>query len=307
MPLLKKRTVLAAKIETTVGTDVTPGASDAVWNAYNVSIQPNIEMVERERQGGFARLPSALSARSGQVKFSIDAIGGASDPLWASAALPGCGWVATAGTYYPISKPAGASGGPKTLTLSVYEDGLLKKITGAVGNFVMNFMSGKPVRIDFTFTGCWVAPTDASILTPTYETAIPPRFASSTLTIASYTPRLSELTIDSGNTIMLREDGTTVSGYHSACITDRKVVGKLNPETSLVATQDTWGQWLASTEQALSVIVGSSGNRITIAAPKLQFTNVQEADRDKILTDDVDFQLNGSSDLGDDELTFAFD
>lgn len=304
--MLKKRTVVAAKVETTVGTDITPSASDAVWNAYNVSIQPTIETIDRERQGGFSRLPAAFGARSGIVKLSIDLIGGESDPFWASVALPACGWVDTAGTYSPISKPAGASGGPKTLTISVYEDGLLKKITGAVGNFVLNCMAGKPVRADFTFTGCWVAPTDVSIITPTYETAIPPRFASSTVTIASYTPLISTLTIDSGNTIMLREDATKASGYHSALITDRKVVGTLDPETSLVATQNTWGQWIASTEQALSVVIGSSGNQITIAAPKLQFTNVQEADRDKLLIDTVSFQCNGSSSLGDDELTFAF-
>lgn len=305
MPLLKKRTVVAAKIETTVGTAIALSASDAVWNAYNVSIQPTIESVDRERQGSFARLPAAFGARRGEVKFSLDMIGGTSDPFWATVALPACGWVDSGGTYSPISSPPG-TGGVKTLTIGVYEDGLVKKIKGAVGTFVLNFSAGKPVRIDFVFTGCWVAPADATILAPTYETAIPPRFASSTLTIASYTPRISTMTIDAGNQIVLREDATEVSGYLAGCITDRKVGGTLDPETSLVATQDSWGQWIASTEQALSVVVGSSGNQVTIGAPKLQFLNVQEGDRDRLLIDDLAFQCNGSADAGDDQLTFAF-
>ena len=90
------------------------------------------------------------------------------------------GWVASTGTYSPKSLVVGAS--VKSITIGVYENGLLKSLKGAVGTAKITFVYGMPIKADFTFIGCWVAPSDAAILTPTYETTVPPRFAGVTFT-----------------------------------------------------------------------------------------------------------------------------
>ena len=53
MPLLRRKRVLAAAIEGTVGTAESLDAGDGAMNVYNAVIQPGITAIQREGQGGF--------------------------------------------------------------------------------------------------------------------------------------------------------------------------------------------------------------------------------------------------------------
>jgi hypothetical protein len=75
----------------------------------------------------------------------------------------------------------------------------------------------------------------------------------------------------------------------------------MNPEAGLVATKDVYGDFLASTEAALSFICRSANDSATFSAGGLQFINPQEGDRNGVQTDDIAFQLN------DDDLQVTFD
>lgn len=306
MALLKRVRVLAAKVEATSGTAETLLAAQAAINAYDVEIQGEIEFIERPRQGSFGRLPGVLGPRGGKCTFKTDLYGdgAAGVPLWASTFLPACGFVDSGGVFSPTSEPPGSN--VKTATIGVYENGLLKKLRGAAGTFKLMFPTGKPAFIEWEFTGVWVAPTDAAILAPTYPTIIPLRTSNATFTIASWAPCFESLEIDAGNNVILRECATSSdgSGYAAGLVTDRKPVGKVNPEAALVATKDNYGLWIAGTEEALSIALTDGTDTITVAAPKAQRVNVQEGDRNMIQTDEIDFQCNASA--GDDELTITF-
>ena len=65
MPLLKRRRVFAAKVETTIGTAESLTGAEGVYNAYNVMIQPKISMTPRESQGGFGMLTSVPQGLAG--------------------------------------------------------------------------------------------------------------------------------------------------------------------------------------------------------------------------------------------------
>jgi hypothetical protein len=301
--LLRRKRVLAAKIEGTPGTAESLSASDAAFNVFNATMQPTITQEEREGQSAFSPLPSIPGALSGTCTFSIELTGGGSTPAWASTFLPACGLVESSGTFTPKSEGPGSN--VKTLTIGLYENGLVKKLRGAMGNAVFIFISGQRIMVEFTFTGIWVPPTDATILAPTYPTATPLRFVSADLTLGSYTPVMRELRLDLGNVVTLREDANDPSGYVSAIITGRKMVGTMDPESKLVATEDSYGKWLNLTERAMSINVGSTGNMVDFDAPRLQFTNLQEGDRNGIQVDTISYQLNRSAAGGDDELTIA--
>jgi hypothetical protein len=305
MPMLAKRRVLAAKIETTVGTAISLAAADATFNAFNVSIQPDIPFNAREGQGNFSGLTGTLDAYGGTAKFSMELTGGASIPAWATTFLPACGMVASSLVMSPQTNPPG-TGGVKTLTIGSYVDGIWRSIKGAMGNAVFRFEAGKRVMVDFEFKGIWVPPTDVAILAPTYTTVAPLRFVSSGLTVGAFAAKCANITIDLGNQVVLREDSADSSGFISAMITDRKMKGSMDPEAALVATRDNLGIWLARTEGALAISLGASTNGVAFAAPKLQLTNVQEANRNDIYTENLDFVLNRSASLGDDELTITF-
>src|SRR5690606_13116157 len=123
--------------------------------------------------------------------------------------LPACGWVENAGVFTPKTAPPGTVAGVKTLTIGTYEDGLFKRLRGCMGNAVFTFIAGQKVMVAFTFTGIWDDPSDVAILTPTYPTTKPPRFANSGFSIGGsggWEPKLEQLTIDLGNEVVLRED-----------------------------------------------------------------------------------------------------
>lgn len=305
--LVRRRRLVAAKVETTPGTAISLAAADAALNCYNPTIQPDIPFEEREGQGSFSPRTGALGARSGTLEFETDMWGQASTPPgWATILLPAVGMYTTALVYALTSKPPGASaGGGKTLTMGLYEDGVFKTIRGAVGNAVLTFVSGRPVRIKWTFKGIWDAPTDVALLAPTYPTVAPLRFASSGLAIGSWTPQVQEMTLDLGNIITLREDSADVSGYHSAVLGGRRITGHINPEAGLVATKDVYGILLARTESSVAITLGTAGNQVAFAAPKMQFTSIKEADRNGVQVDDIQYQLNRSA-ADDDELTITF-
>lgn len=307
MTLLKRKRVLAAKIETTVGTAISLTGSDASFNAYDVMIQPEIEVESREGNGGFGMLSSVVGGYKGRATFKIDAgwDGTATEPSWADTFLPACGVVKSSQVFTPRSEAPGTN--VKTLTIGAYCDGVFKSICGAVGNAKLVSPTGRMAYWDFDFQGIWIPPTDVSLVTPTYPTALPLRYANSTTTFASVALCLENLTLDFGNEITYRECASTVGGYHSAIITARnpKVTG--NPESKLIATRDPNGQFLAMTEGILTWgLDGPTNSVLTVSAPKAQIIKVTEGDRNKLVTDEIEWQLNRDGSTADQEFSITF-
>lgn len=307
MPLLRRKRVLAAKSETTIGTPISLGASDAVFNVFDATIQQGIPFIGREGQSSFAPITGSLGAYMGTLTFSTDLIpGSGAVPAWASTLLPACGYVVSTATYTPRTEAPGSN--VKTLTMGLYENGLYKQIHGAMGTFVVRFVAGEPVRIDWTFTGIWSDPSDVAIIAPTYPTVMPLRFVSSALDLGGATTlKVREVTIDAGNEVVLREDSTTSTGYVSALITGRRITGTIDPEAELVATKDFYTELTTLVEQELEIVLASAGIGATFNLPKIQFTNIQEADRSGIQVDNLEFQANRSAAAGDDEMSIIFD
>lgn len=310
MPLLKRKRVLAAKIESTIGTAETLAGTDAAFNIYNPMIQASIDMEAREGQGGFGYLTSIPGARRGTATFRtyLEWDGTATEPAWADTFLPACGWVKSGQVYSPRSEAPGTN--VKTLTIACYSDGVRKQIAGACGTFVVTLPTGRAGYIDWTFTGVLQsAPTDVALLTPTYPTDKPLRFGGSAAEWNNGNLCVSQATINAGNQVMLRECPTSDAGYISAIITDRRPTITLDPEAVTVASQDRWAAWLAQTEYALELDVDSgplTGDVLSFDAPKAQLLNIQEADRSGFVTDALEFVCNKNGATHDEELTITF-
>lgn len=307
MPLLRRRRVLAAKIETTIGTAESLTASDAAFNVYNPMIQANITMEDREGQGGFGYLSSIAGARGGTATFRtmLEWDGTATEPAWADTFFPACGWVKTLQTFNPTSQEPGTN--VKTLTIALFEDGVRKILTGCMGTFVVTLPTGRPGYIDWTFTGVWQAPTDVAILTPTYPTATPLRYAGGLAEWNDVNLCVESAVIDAGNEVILRECPTTAAGYISALVTNRRPRITVNPEAVTVATQNRWAEWLASGEYALELdIDGPSTSVLSFDAPKAQVINLQEGDRNGMVTDEIEFACNKNGATHDQELQIVF-
>ena len=308
MPLLTRRKVFAAKIETTAGTAETITSAEGVYNALDFDIQPNIAMTRREGQGGFNYLAGIPEGMMGTCKLKHEMhYDGTTIPTWASVLLPACGWVDTAGTFSPVSEGPGSN--VKTLTLAHYKDGKRTLLSGAMGTFRMVFPTGKVAYIEFTFTGKYSTnETDTALIAPTYPTTLPMRFAQGALTWNSVALCTSSVEVDAGNSVVMREcvNATDRSGYVSAIVTDRAPVITADPESVLVATQDRDAHWLSSLPYAMVIQLGTAGGAVTVNAPKAQLENKQQGDRNKMAVDTLTWLATKGSAV-DTELTIVFD
>ena len=309
MPLLRRKAVFAAKVETTPGTAESLTGSEGVYNARDFIIQPTVGMTRREGQGGFNYLESMPEGMTGTCTIVHDlTYDGTNVPTWASVLLPACGWVDTAGVFSPVTEAPGSN--VKTLTIGHYKDGKRSLLTGAMGTFTITCPTGQMAYITFTFTGKYSSnETDTAIIAPTYPTALPLRFAAGAFTFNSVALCTSSATVDAGNSVIMREcvNASDRSGYVSALVTNRAPVITADPESALVATQDRDAIWLTSLPYALSLTLnGVSDSTVVIAAPKAQFENKQQGNRNDMLTDDLTWLATANGSSVDEELTITF-
>lgn len=309
MTLLRRRSVFAAKTETTIGTAESLTGSEGVYNARDFSLVPNVRLTRREGQGGFNYLTSIPEGMTGTCTITHDlTYDGTNIPTWASVLLPACGWVDSAGVFSPKTEAPGSN--VKTLTIGHYHDGKLRQLCGAMGTFVINCPTGQVASITFTFTGKYLTnETDVSLIAPTYPTAAPLRFASGSVLWNSVALCTSTVSIDAGNSVIMREfaESGNRTGYKSALVTNRAPVISADPEAVLVATQDRDAQWLTSqTTAALTVTLNGTGtSTLAISAAKAQLENKQPGNRNDMITDDLTWLCTANSSV-DTELTITF-
>jgi hypothetical protein len=119
---------------------------------------------------------------------------------------------------------------------------------------------------------------------------------------------LQQASFDIGNVVVGRECTTPVAGYDSFVVTDRMPMITGNPESKLVATRDVYSQFINMTEAALSFTIDGPGNStFAISAPKAQIVNgPQEGERNGIVTDEIEWQLNRNGATVDQEFSIVF-
>lgn len=310
MAKLKRKRVLAVKHETTIGTAIAVSASDAAFKAYDVETTGNFEYTKREMQGYFSKLPGVVGARMGTISFKTELFGdgaGAS-PSWADTLLPMVAMIEATDTFSPNTAAplvTAGTGVNHTGTIAEYGDGTKKVLAGAMGTLRIVGDVGKPVVFEWTFTGKWVPPIDATILAPTLPTIKPLIFQEATLTVAGSAPGcVNSLTIDLANDVQMRPCATDATGYESAIVVGKDTKGTFDPESKLIADDDVYGDWLAGTEQAFSLALTDGTDTVTIAMPQIQYTGIAPGDRSGVEVDNISFDANGVT--GDDELTIDF-
>lgn len=309
MTLLKRKRILAAKTEATPGTAESLTASEATFNVYELTVQQEIEKTTREGQGSFGHLPSVSGGHKGRITFKTDLgwDGTATEPAWADTFFPACGLVKSTNTYTPRSEAPGTN--VKTLTMAVYEDGRRKLMRGCVGTFRLVCETGKPAMIEWDFIGIWTTPTDVTLLAPTYPTVAPLRYASGVTEFNSVAMQCQSVTLDVGNTTYLREGtaASNISGYIAGCITNRRPTITANPESKLIGTQDRYLFFRDSTEYVLTFeIAGPSSSKIVVSAPKATIENIQDADRESLIIDDLTFLCCQNGSTADQEFSIVF-
>jgi hypothetical protein len=302
MPLLARKTVIAAKAEGTPGTAETLTAAEAVFFAY---VEPgafteNIPILDRPSMSG-GQHAAAHGGRQGSITFEVDLAGkGASGvPSWASVLLPACGGSLAVATYsfgYTVAP----------ITLALYIDGMVRKLIGAVGTFAINLTAGQPGRVRFTFVGKIAADADATLLAPTYESVQPPRWASNAYTIGAVAVKASTLTVDLGAATKMLEDPADAAGFSYGAVTDIRPTAQTDPEAVVVATKDWYMILTGVTTSALSCAVGTAANNTITIAGTVQVVGANTGSRDNVVTRNLDLRFVWTGQTSTSPFTIAF-
>lgn len=313
--MLTRRRIVVAKIESVEGTMETLVVGDAGILAIDPKFDVDIKMHERNNQlNSLSPLQPVPGARSAKVAFRAELKGaGAAYSASVKPALApylrACGMAETIDTTAANEKAIylPASSGVPSLTIWVYEDGVIKRARGCRGNVNISGKLGEPMFAEFDFTGVYSGTVDGAMLSPTFEATVPPVVLGNTLTLDAYAMIAESISFDLGNALALRPSISAPDGYLSAQITDRKPVGKLDPEMVTVATYDFFGKWLAGGTAALTLgPVGPNNvyNKYTITAPRAVYTKVGAGDRSGDQLAELDFMLCRNT--GDDEFRLEF-
>jgi len=301
-PMLTRQRILAAKAETTDGTAISLSASDAAFNIYDATMTPDWDVVPRPGQSSSDPLPAVSGGRRMNTGFSTFAHGKGSTgpPAW-GLFLQACGFSLSTATY---SLETGGTA-YTSLSMALFEDGRKRTCTGCVGSFSAEFIAGQPCRINWNFVGCYADGSTTALITPTYPTVIPPRFATANaFQIASTSYRVASVTLSINNELKLREDQTT-SGYRSGVVVHRDVRWTVDPESA--TAKDFYNDMRDHTEADITLVLGGvTYNKVTFNSPKCQIVSAAPSDRDGLLTDTLEFQANRNAAAGDDALTIVF-
>ena len=307
--MLTRRVQVAAKIETTKGTARTLGILDAKILAYEPVFNFNPTQFKRDPyRKTLSRMHSQPGSQPCELTFRCEVMGPAVANAGEACAfgnfLRACGFsesltASTQSVYAPQSTAM------DTITIAVYEDGMEKKLCGAMGNVRFICVVGEPIMAEFTFQGKYSTHADTAMLSPSYPASKPLIFQNATVTVFSDTLILQNLEINMQNEISLRSAPTDATGIDYAQITGRNPILTFDPEQELVATHDFLGKLISTTEAAISIVLtAEDATTLTFTIPKARYTGLAEADRDGIRTLSATCELNMSS--GDDEVSLTF-
>ena len=312
--MLTRKTAVLVKVEGTYDTDPTPTVAANAILVNNVNLKIAGEVLERDfYKSSLSNIAFARGLKHAELSFTTEMKGtGTRGSLpatgWEGTLFRGCGMAETvvASTrvaYTPVST------GFEGVTIWVYKDGIYHKINGCRGDFELVFEVGKYPTINWDMKGLYTAPADATPAAQTFSSVVPPTVLSAGLTVetTAYASGVVEkVQIKMNNEIVMRKSMNDATGLLEWLLTGRKPSGSLDPEAVLEATYPFWARWAAGTQVALNLgpIGATSGNIITVTAPKLQFQEINYADRSGQLAYDIPFSL--AMNAGDDELVITF-
>jgi hypothetical protein len=231
-------------------------------------------------------------------------------PTWSGSLSTSQSWIVTvwpAGIQYLPTSDASLL---DSISLRMYKDGVLHEMTGAYGTFKINAQAGQRATVDFEFIGFYSSPTDTAMpSSPTFEATLPQQVELGRLHVDGFglagpsnNPCVVEaFSFDIANKIEPRMSINAANGFAGLRITERGSTGGIDPEATLVATQDFWSKLANAKQMPFNMRVGTTaGNQWAIHAPAVQYTGLTYKDRSGTQALDAGLQFNRYA--GDDEI-----
>ena len=243
MALLTRKRVIAVLKESTAGTYNAPQAANCLL-VRDLSITPQeSDVVSRDLIRPYFGASEQLQANTRvSCTFSVEmaGVGAGTDADIApnyGECIEACGFTGESTDdakhlFIPNSTVA------TTVSILYNIDGVQHTVKGAKGSFSITCGVGEIPTIDFTFTGVYIAPSDATALTPSYnKQADPVLFDNGNTTnfkiFGETGLQMSNFSLDIGNEVVYRE---LVGGSPEVLITNRNITGSVTVEAVNLAS-----------------------------------------------------------------------
>ena len=308
MALLTRKRLILAKIESTYGTDSTPGGTEAIL-VRNLEITPlQADVVTRDLirpyLGNFEQI---LANQRVEITFEVELAGSGAagtapawSPVMKSCAMSETISAGTSVTYAPVSSSFSSC--------SIYfnNDGVRHKITGCRGSFSISGEVGQIPVISFTMMGIYNAPDDSALPTPTYSNqATPVIFKQGNTTgfqVFSYSGCLQSFSMDLANEMVYRE---LVGCTKEVLITNRAPNGTVVIEAPTIAAKDFFTIANGTATGNLTFQHGqTAGNIVTFSSPQTDIGSPTYSDQDGIQMLNLPYVATPTT-AGNDELSIA--
>ena len=309
MALFMNKTLVALKKETTFGTAATLAGTDC-FLVSNVSLTPlagNTATRDFVRPY-FGQSSSIQLDQHVELSFDVElaSSGTAGTRPAYGDALMACGFdetitSATDTEYTPVSADF------DSVTIEVFMDGIKHQITGARGSFSLSIARGAIPSLSFNFMGNYVAPADASPLTPNFSDFKIPRGVNSantqTITLFGEDLCTESFALELANNLVYRD----LPGCDpAALITDRAPTGTLVFEMTTVTSYAWVEAARTKTSGAFQIIHGTgAGSIVQIDAPAVTINPPSYSDSDGVLMLSAPMVFEPTS-AGNDELVLTF-
>ena len=303
-----KETLLAAKKESSYASAATLAGTDAVL-ATEVSIVPVASTVLDRNiiDGKFGSRPFIQTNTHVSLTATIEATpsGTAGTAPDYKDLLLGCGLIETSTASQNVYSPETNLETADSLTIGVYIDGSLHKLTGARGSFTYQIDASDTPKFIFNFLGLYNAPTATTILTPTYA-QLAPKVANSTNTTAfqlhSYAGALQSFSFEQNNNVYHSE---LIGSSKTIRITDRASSGSVSIESVGLGTKNFYEIVNSTATGNLTHQHGQTGgNKITFTASTTQLETIEQGDNEGYQMLDIGYRALPNS--GNDEFELKF-
>lgn len=265
--------ILLAKLETTYGANSAPTGVNGIL-AKDITLAPmEGSDVDRELErpffGNDGTIPTELHAT---ISFMVELVGSGTAgtaPLWAPLLRAcGCAQVVTASTsvaYNPITDA------PESATIYMFIESTLYAIVGTRGTVTFDINANGIPYLNFSMTGLFVAPTQATRITPQLSGFQKPQVASKantpTFTLNSVPMVMRSFALDLGNQVEPR----FLIGSEEILIVDRKEAVQTTVEAVPLTVLDPYALALAQAEVPITLVHGRTAGRIaTLSIPRAQ-------------------------------------
>lgn len=200
-----------------------------------------------------------------------------------------------------------------TVSLWAYTDGTLYRIRGSLGTFTAQGNAAQFGEINWTFTGIYTDPVDASIPAGVvYETSKPYKIELAELALSGLTTaqaRASRFSFDIGNTVTPNDNINADEATDGIEITARSATAGCDPEATAPSVFSPWSRMRRGDTSRIGITVGrrgGRGNQIRVQADRAGYTGAPFTNRNGIRVNDLGFQLGRVSGNGDDEMHITF-